>query len=155
MQKILSVLLVGLFANNSFAADSLTASQRIAAKGMQVQSERLKVISQNIANSNTTGLTAEDTPYKRKVILFKNEYDPEIGASTVKVDKITNDKSEFVKKYEPYHPASDKGGYVRYPNVNIPLETVDAKEAQRSYEANLSALEIAKSNQVRIIDAMR
>lgn len=155
MQKFLPILLVVLFASNGFAADSLTASQRIAAQGMQVQSERLKVISQNIANSNTTGLTSEDTPYKRKVILFKNEYDPTIGSTTVKVDKVTHDKSEFIKKYEPYHPASDSGGYVKYPNVNIPLETVDAKEAQRSYEANLSALEIAKSNQARIIDAMR
>jgi flagellar basal-body rod protein FlgC len=155
MHKFLSALLLVLFANTVFAADSLTASQRIAAQGMQVQSERLKVISQNIANSNTTGLTAEDTPYKRKVILFKNDYDPAIGASTVKVDRVAHDKSEFIKKYEPYHPASDEGGYVKYPNVNIPLETVDAKEAQRSYEANLSSLEIAKSNQARIIDAMR
>lgn len=137
------------------AIDTLTAAQRIAAQGMQVQNERLKVISQNIANSNSTGVSENEEPYRRKIIMFKNEYDPVIGAESVKVGKIANDKSGFNLKFEPHHPAADSAGYVRYPNVNIPLETVDAKEAQRTYEANLSALDISKSNQLRILEAMK
>ena len=143
------------FVQQANAVDSLTAAQRIAAQGMQVQNERLKVISQNIANSNSTGLTPDQDPYRRKTVMFKNYYDPEIGAYSVKLAKIGVDKSSFILKYEPYHPSADSAGYVKYPNVNLPLETIDAKEAQRTYEANLSALEIAKSNQLRIIEAMK
>lgn len=156
MRKLVYFAILIIFNPNIvLAVDSLTAAQRIAAQGMQVQNERLKVISQNIANSNSTGLAKDDMPYRRKVIYFKNAYDPTIGTDSVKVSSIDNDKSDFVLRFEPHHPAADSAGYVKYPNVNIPLETIDAKEAQRTYEANLSALEIAKSNQLRILEAMK
>ena len=87
--------------------------------------------------------------------LVQNHYNQGLKANVVKVDKIVRDKSEFQLRYEPQHPAANESGYVRYPNVQIPLETVDAKEAQRTYEANMSALEIAKSNQVRLIEALK
>jgi len=138
-----------------FAIDDLTASQRISSAGMRTQNERLKIIAQNIANANSTGSTPDSEPYRRKMPLIQESYDPLLKAKVVKLQKIVKDKSEFELRYEPQHPAADKAGYVKYPNVKLPLETVDAKEAQRTYEANMSALEIAKSNQMRIIEALK
>ncbi len=155
MIRIAITLLLFIFPFTAMATDSLTASQRISAHGMRAQSERLKVISQNIANANSTGKSPTEEPYRRKMPLIKSQYDQSIKSDMVKVDKIIRDKSEFKLRYEPHHPAADKNGYVRYPNIDIPLETVDAKEAQRTYEANMSALEIAKSNQVRLIEALK
>jgi flagellar basal-body rod protein FlgC len=150
------LLIVGfLFSSNSLAIDDLMASQRISAQGMQAQNQRLKIISQNIANATSTSTSPEKEPYRRKMPILKGKFDPNLKADVVKLDKIVRDKSDFQLRYEPQHPAADENGYVRYPNVQIPLETVDAKEAQRTYEANMSALEIAKSNQLRLIEAMK
>ena len=135
--------------------DSLTASSNIAMSGMQAQSKRLKVIAQNIANADVTGSNAEQDPYRRKVIFFKNEFDPKLQVEVVKVEKIDHDYSEFIIKYMPYHPSADQNGYVKFPNVNMIVEIADAKEAQRSFEANVNSLEIAKSNKMRVIDLMK
>lgn len=154
MYKWVAILSL-LFIQNALAIDDLTASQRVSSQGMRAQNERLKIIAQNISNANSTGKSPIDEPYRRKVPVFQNHYDPRLKADVVRVDKIVRDKSDFQLRYEPHHPAANESGYVRYPNVQIPLETVDAKEAQRTYEANLSALEIAKSNQVRLIEALK
>lgn len=149
--------LLFLFSANSqcFAVDNLTSSQRILAEGMRVQSERLKVISENIANSNSSGLTPEDDPYRRKIVIIGNEYDPTLKTHVAKIKRIKNDKSDFIQKYDPHHPAANNSGYVRYPNVNIVLENIDAKEAQRTFEANLTAMEISRTNQMRLLEAMK
>ncbi|MDZ5760879.1 flagellar basal body rod protein FlgC [Lyticum sinuosum] len=125
--------------------DSITASIKIAESGMQAQSNRLKVISQNIANSEVTGTDSSDNPYRRKIIFFKNVIDQNTGAEIIVVDKIDIDKSPYILKYEPHHPAADQNGYVKYPNVNIIIENVDAKEAERSFSANINSLGISKS----------
>lgn len=139
----------------TYESDSLLAASRISVSGMQAQSERLKVISQNIANQDVTGQAPGSEPYRRKIIFFKNEYDPKLGAEVVKIDKVSKDYSDFVLKYQPYHPAADDKGYVKYPNVNIVVETVDSKESQRSFDANTNALEIARANQNRVIELMK
>ncbi len=154
MRHLLLIFIICSAATAS-AIDDLTASQRVSSQGMRVQNERLKIISQNIANANSTGKSPSDQPYRRKMPVFKTQYDQQLKADVVKLDKIARDKSEFQLRYEPQHPAANTSGYVRYPNVQIPLETVDAKEAQRTYDANMSALEIAKSNQVRLIEALK
>ncbi len=136
-------------------SDPLLAASRISMSGMQAQSERLKIVSQNIANQDVTGKSPGSDPYTRKVIYFKNEYDEKLGAEVVKIDKISRDHSDFVLKYQPHHPAANEKGYVKYPNVNIVIETVDAKESQRSFDANINALEIARSNQSRVIELMK
>jgi len=143
------------FAKEKIAADSLEASIKISSSGMQAQSQRLKVISQNIANSNVTGKTPDENPYRRKIIFFKNVYDPKLDTKILKVNSIQEDQSEFTLKYEPNHPAADNRGMVKYPNVNIIIETVDSKEAQRTFDANVNSLEIAKSNQNKILELMR
>jgi flagellar basal-body rod protein FlgC len=116
----------------------------ISAAGMKAQSMRMRVISENLANSDTTGETAGSDPYRRKTISFKSELDRANGVDKVTVDKIDRDQSDFRLKYDPSHPAADKNGYVKLPNVNPIIETMDMKEANRSYEANLSAIELSR-----------
>jgi len=122
---------------------------------MQAQSERLKVIAQNIANAEVTGRTPEEEPYRRKIIFFRNSYDEKAGTVLLKADNITNDLSEFERRYLPEHPAADSSGLVKHPNVNKILEIADAKEAQSSFEANSASLEITKNNQMKILELMR
>lgn len=143
-----------LFSHLAYA-DDLDSSIRVSAEGMQLQSQRMKLISQNIANANVTGATSQDEPYTRKVLHVKKIYDPKLGAETTVIDKVAKHKSEYMMKYEPSHPAADASGYVKYPNVDPVMEMVDAKEAQRTFEANLSAMEIAKSNQSKILEALK
>lgn len=122
----------------------LVNAMRVASSGMKAQSERLRVVAENIANADDTAATPGGTPYRRKTISFKNELDREMGIDVVKVNKFGVDNSEFNKKYDPSHPAADEDGYVLYPNVNPISEAIDAKEAQRGYEANLNIIEVSK-----------
>jgi flagellar basal-body rod protein FlgC len=122
----------------------LENAMRIASGGMKAQGERLRVISENIANADDTATVPGGQPYRRKTISFKNELDRSLGVDMVKVNKYGTDPSEFSKKYDPSHPSADAEGYVLYPNVNPITEAVDAKEAQRGYEANLNVIEVSK-----------
>lgn len=135
--------------------DPLNTATKVSAAGMQAQNHRLKVIAQNIANANVTGKTPNEDPYRRQIIFFKNEFDTKLNAKILKVASVREDKSPFTLKYEPSHPSADKNGMVKYPNVNLIIETVDSKEAKRTFDANVHALEIAKTNQNRILDLMR
>ena len=117
----------------------------IAGSGMKAQAPRLRVISENLANADSLPTKKGAEPYRRKTITFKNALDRELGADKVKVDKIAEDTSEFLKKLDPGHPAADEDGYVLTPNVNPIIEMMDMREAQRSYEANLSTLNTTKT----------
>ena len=127
---------------------------RIAAAGMKVQSQRLRVIGENIANSSTTAQGAGGEPYRRKLISFENVLDSNLGINTVRVANFTYDTAEFGKRYDPTHPAAGDDGYVLLPNVNALIEMADMREALRSYEANLSVVEAAKSMLQRTIDLL-
>ena len=132
--------------------DTLTTS----AYGMRAQGERTRMISENIANSNTAANEPGQDPYTRKVITFKNELDRTYGQKLVKVEDITEDRpEEFPLKYMPDHPGADAQGYVRMPNVNMLIEVNDMREAQRSYEANLGMIEQTRSMMMRTIDLLR
>ncbi len=133
----------------------LSDSLAIASSGMKAQGDRLRVVSENIANADSTGKTPNEEPYRRKVVIFQNALDKELGISTVKVAKRTNDMSEFRKKYDPTHPAADAQGYVLYPNVNSIVEMMDMREARRGYEANLNVIEVSKSMLSRTLDLLR
>ena len=137
------------------AADDVTNSINIAGSGLAAQSARLRIIAQNIANAQTTGRTSEQDPYRRQTVTFKNVLDKQIGAAVVKVAKYNTDKSPFELRYMPYHPAANKDGYVKYPNVNPLIETADLKEAQRSYEANLSVIDTSRTMLSRTIALMQ
>jgi flagellar basal-body rod protein FlgC len=117
----------------------------IAASGMRAQGTRLRVISENIANADSVSQTPGGAPYRRKLVSFGNALDRELGVETVRVKNIMTDKTEFSRSYEPGHPAADEDGYVLRPNVNTLIEMTDMREAQRSYEANLKAIEASRS----------
>lgn len=128
---------------------------KISAAGMRVQGQRLKIISENIANADSLSPFEGGDPYRRKIITFQNVLDRKLGADLVKVKGIEFDKTAFEKKYNPGHPAADKNGYVKRPNVNPLIEMMDMREAQRSYEANLRIISVSKSMLSRTIDLLR
>ncbi|WP_042694115.1 flagellar basal body rod protein FlgC [Azospirillum sp. B506] len=133
----------------------LYKSMAVSASGMKAQGTRLKVISENLANANTTAETPGDLPYRRKTVIFKNELDRAMDVDKVRVAKVDVDKSDFQRRYDPSHPSADADGYVLLPNVNSVVEAMDMREAQRSYEANLSAIDTARQMLTRTIDILR
>ena len=122
---------------------------------MKVQGTRLRVISENLANADSLPTGPGKSPYRRKNIQFQNVLNRELGLNLVKVKKIGVDKSEFNRRFEPAHPAADEKGYVQTPNVKTLIEVMDMREAQRSYDANLTAIRTARSMMRRTIDLLR
>lgn len=133
----------------------LSTSADIAVSGMKAQAQRLKVISENMANAESVSAEPGKDPYRRQVVTFQQYVDRKTGADMVKVGKIVKDKSEFIKKYDPNHPAADAQGYVSMPNVNPLIEMMDMKEAQRSYEANLSVVQTSREMNSKILDILK
>ena len=135
--------------------DDIIKTMRISGAGMRVQGERLRVIAQNLANANSLPQEPGGKPYRRQVSTFKNQLDRALGLKTVRVSKIGLDRSAFGKRYEPDHPAADVDGYVLTPNVKPLIEMTDMREAQRSYEANLSVIKASKAMLNQTIDMLR
>jgi flagellar basal-body rod protein FlgC len=127
----------------------------IAASGLRAQAGRMRVISENIANADSTAPRAGADPYRRKVPTFRAEVDRALEAKMVAMGRVRSDPSEFRTKYEPGHPAADANGYVKYPNVNSLVEMTDMREAQRSYEANLNVIGATRRMIQRTIDILR
>lgn len=132
----------------------LLEAMQMAAKGMKAQGVRMRVISENMANAETTAKTPNGNPYQRKIVTFKNTLDRASGMKSVDVDKVIPDETDFTLKYAPSHPAADKNGYIKLPNVNTLVEMMDMREAQRSYEANLGVIDIAKSMLMRTLEIL-
>ncbi|WP_294332086.1 flagellar basal body rod protein FlgC [uncultured Sphingomonas sp.] len=133
----------------------LDASLGVSASGLRAQSLRMRTIAENLANQDSVADTPGGNPYRRKVVSFQAAVDRASGATGVKVKSIQGDQTDFVKVYQPGHPAADAQGYVLKPNVNGLIESADMKAAQRSYEANLNAIEAAKSLTMRTIDLLK
>ncbi len=133
----------------------LIKSLKIAASGLRVQGGRMRVISENIANSNSTAQTADGKPYQRKLPTFTQIFDREIGAHLVKSGPIKFDKADFGSRFDPGHPAANDDGYVKTPNVNTLIEGMDMREAQRSYEANLNVISATRRMLARTLDILR
>jgi flagellar basal-body rod protein FlgC len=112
-------------------------------------------VAENLANADSVAEVPGGDPYRRKVITFRNALDKQLGLETVQVSKVGVDQSDFRVKYEPGNPAADGKGYVKLPNVNSLIEMTDMREAQRSYEANLRAIEVARNMLQRTIDLIR
>lgn len=127
----------------------------VSANGMRAQGTRIRVISENVANAETTGLTPGSDPYTRQTISFVNELDRKMGVSLVEVGSIGKDtKTPYAIEYMPDHPAADESGYVKMPNINPLLELMDIREAQRSYEANLGIMEQSRTMISKTIDLL-
>ena len=136
-------------------AGNLSVSADIAVSGMKAQAESLRVISENMANADSVGIRPGEDPYRRQVVTFKNYVDEATGAQLVKVDKVLPDRSPFQMKYMPDHPAANAEGYVAMPNVNPLVEMMDMKEAQRSYDANMSMMQTARDMNSKILDVLK
>lgn len=141
---------------------------KISASGLTAQRTRLDVISNNIANAQTTR-TAEGGPYKRQDVLFttndsssfqsklmssmNNENEDVNGG--VRVAGIITDDSEGSRVYDPTNPDADKDGYVLYPNVDLTVEMTNMLSATRSYEANLAVVDAVKNMAAKALDIAR
>jgi len=127
----------------------------IAATGLHAQSARMRIIAENIANADSTATTPGGEPYRRRVPTFETVMNNELGGRVVTMGRLALDMSDFNNRYEPGHPAADENGYVQYPNVNTLIETMDMREAQRSYEANLNVVSVTRQMLGQTLDILR
>jgi flagellar basal-body rod protein FlgC len=135
--------------------DPLSTSLKVAASGLSAQSERLRIVSENLANAQSTGQTPGSDPYRRKTISFAAEVDRGSGTSYVEIAAIGRDDTDFPIEYQPGNEAADETGYVKMPNVNVLVEMADMREANRSYQANLQVIKQARELISMTIDLMR
>jgi flagellar basal-body rod protein FlgC len=135
--------------------DTLTAASRIAGSGLEAQSQRLRVVSENLANAQSTANVAGGAPYQRKTISFSSMLDRASGTPLVHVDSIERDQQAFPLEFNPGNPAADEAGYVKMPNVNVLIEMADMREANRSYDANLQVIKQVRDLVSATIDLMR
>ena len=130
-------------------------SMSIATSGLRAQAGRMRVLSENIANADSTAQTAGGDPYRRKVPTFSSALDRTLDAKVVALGKIRTDTSAFRVKYEPTNPSADATGHVKYPNVNPLIEMTDMRDAQRSYEANLNIISATRRMIQRTLDILK
>ena len=135
--------------------DPLQAALKVGASGLEAQSRRLRVLSENLANAQSTGKTAGAEPYARKTISFESELDETTGSSLVKVAGVDRHRSPFRVEHNPSHPAADASGFVKLPNVDIMVDVTDMREANRSFEANLQVIKQAREMISMTIDLLR
>ncbi len=133
----------------------ITKAIAISAAGMDAQTERLRVIAENLANQDSSGSSPGADPYRRKTITFADRLDRELGVDKVGVRAVGTDKADFRLKYDPSHPAADAQGYVKLPNVNPFVEIMDMREAQRGYSANLNVMEVTRTMLTRTIELLK
>jgi flagellar basal-body rod protein FlgC len=120
----------------------------VTASGMRAQSARLRHLSENISNADTPG-------YRRKTVPFEVAYRPSGGVSEVTAGKVKLDKSQLERVYDPSHPLADGTGHYDGTNVDLMIELADAREAQRSYEANLKMFEQTRKMSTGLMDLLR
>ena len=130
-------------------------SMGIATSGLRAQAGRMRVISENIANADSTAPSAGGDPYRRKVPTFSAQLDRTLDAQVVALGRVARDNSAFPVKYQPNNPAADAAGNVKYPNVNPLVEMTDMREAQRSYEANLNIISATRRMIQRTLDILK
>lgn len=130
-------------------------SMIVNAMAMRAQGQRMRVISENIANAETPPARPGEEPYRRQMVTFRNEFDRASGTSVLKVDDVVRDQSEFTLRYNPGHPAADEAGYLQLPNVTSLVEMMDMREAQRSYEANVRMISLSRDILMKTIDMLR
>lgn len=124
--------------------DPLVSALKVAASGLGAQSERMRIVSENMANARSTSDAPGGDPYQRKTITFSSEVDKASGGSLVEVQSINRDDTQFPVEFDPGAEAADEYGYVKMPNVNVLVEMADMREANRGYEANLQVIKQAR-----------
>jgi len=127
----------------------------IASAGMRAQSSRMRIISENVANANSTSKEPGGDPYKRKIPVFSSILDKSTGAQIVRMDKAVSSSADFSIKHQPGHPAADADGYVKYSSINTLVEMMDMRQASRSFEANLSVIENSRAMLQRTLELLK
>lgn len=135
--------------------DPLHTAMKVASSGLSAQSERLRIVSENLANAQSTGNFPGADPYQRKTISFAAELDRASGGHVVEIKAISQDHAPFTLEFQPGHEAADADGYVKLPNVNVLIEMADMRETNRSYEANVQVVKQARELIAMTIDLMR
>ena len=135
--------------------DALLSTIEIAGSGLDSQSARVRVASENLANMESTGNAPGANPYTRKTISFDSIMDEATGADLVNTGSIDLDTSPYRIERNPAHPAADASGNVKLPNVDMLVELADIREANRSYEANIQVIKQARDMISMTIDLMR
>jgi flagellar basal-body rod protein FlgC len=130
-------------------------SLAIAASGMRAQGSRMRIISENIANADSTATTPGGDPYRRRIVTFVSQLDRELEAHVVSMGRVATDNSAFQIKHEPDNPVADAKGDVKYPNVNPLIEMTDLRDAQRSYEANINVITATRRMLQRTLDILK
>jgi len=130
-------------------------SLSIAASGLHAQLGRMRIITENIANADSTAMTPGGDPYRRKIVTFTSELDSSLGADVVKLGRVRTDESAFRIKHEPGNPAADANGDVKYPNVNTLVELTDLRDAQQSYQSDLNVITATRRMLQRTIDILK
>lgn len=133
----------------------LARSIAAAASGLKAQSGRMRVIAENIANADSTASAPNLDPYRRRIPTFQSALDRETGGRVVTLGKVDTDNGQFGQRFDPGHPAADARGYVKTPNVNTSIETIDLRDAQRSYEANLNVITNTRRMIQRTLEILR
>lgn len=123
-------------------------AMQVAASGMKAQAGRLRHISENIANTDTPG-------YRRKTVAFAQEVAAGRATGAVETGPVQLDNSALQRVYDPSHPMADPSGFYDGSNVNLLIEIADAREAQRSYEANLKLFEQVRQMSTALTDLLR
>ena len=133
----------------------LKNSVEVSASGLRAQSLRMRIIAENLANADSTAGRPGADPYRRKIPTFSRKFDRELEASVVELGRVKPDQANFKTRFDPGHPAADAAGQVKLPNVEPVIETMDMREAQRSYEANLNMITATRRMISRTIDMLR
>lgn len=133
----------------------LESASAIAASGLRVQAARMRIISENMANADSTAAEAGGDPYRRRSLAFKSYMDKELGGEAVKVFGTRSDPTPFKVKFDPANPGAAPDGFVKLPNVDPMIELVDMREAQRAYEANLNMIESTRSMRRSTLELLR
>ena len=129
------------FATGTENFSSLNKALRALSHGAAAQTQRLRVVAENMANAGNHAVDPSVEPYRRKQINFKSEYDRKIGVDLVKVDKITYDQRPYKSEYKPGHSGANEKGFVKISNVDFYTEAKDLVEASQTHEANIKAME--------------
>lgn len=131
--------------------EELFKALAVSASGLRAQSQRMRIIAENMANAKSLPQSPDQEPYRRKILTFSSQLDRALGVDVVKVNKVQFDQSAFTRRYDPSHPGANDEGYVLQPNVTALIESMDMREAQRTYEANLSMISTARAMLMRTI----
>ncbi len=129
-------------------SSEFSRSLEVTTSGLRAQATRLRHLSENISNADTPG-------YRRKTISFEAEFNSAGGPSLVKPSRVSLDQSDLKRIHDPSHPMADETGHYEGSNVSLLIELADAREAQRSYEANLKIFEQTRAMSSSLLELLR